>query len=378
MLKKIVIYFVSTLIFLLNTQLSTGSATTNITPVDLYNKEVVSVLFLTTQDSTGSGVIVKDDGTFVTCFHVIANADYIIAKSEDGAMYFVNGFRYINPLDDIAVLTLDTTRKFKPITLNSAKMQIGEKIYAISNPQGLQFVFSDGMINQFNKDYIQFSAPISAGSSGGALLNKDGKLLGVITSQLNPSESQNINFALPNEYYRAKINNKKIINVDRLDWTEFLVANADVDQFKIYTDYALNDYNFAMFYKYLKPFSVRYDIPDDFYAELGFFAFCAYLSDTDETYLEDAIKYFRISYEKKQHEETALFGLALLAGMSKDPANRSVDYVVLLRKKYPKSFHKLMDIGEQAAKCKENDEECFNALGLNMFNALLELVPDSN
>lgn len=167
-------------------------------------------MYIQTQDSSGSGVILKEDGTFLTCFHVIANADYIIVKLEDGSMYSVNGFKYINPLSDVAILTLDTTRKFKPIKINpNNKLKIGEKVYAISNPQGLQFVFSDGMINQYTKDYIQFSAPISPGSSGGALLNSNGNLLGIITSQYNLSDAQNMNFALPNEYYISKINNKK-------------------------------------------------------------------------------------------------------------------------------------------------------------------------
>ncbi len=267
---------------------------------DLYNTNVQSIVYIETQDASGSGVIVKEDGTLVTCFHVIANADNIKVKLKDGSMYSVNGFRYINPLSDVAILTLDTNRKFRPITINPINnFSIGERIYTISNPQGLEFVFSDGMINQSTKDYIQFSAPISGGSSGGALLNKKGNLLGIVTSQLIPSEAQNINFALPNEYYVSKINNPQIVNKNNLNWTEFLVENADEEQFKVYTDYAINNENFSMLYKYFKPFTTRNDIPDDLYPTLGYIALWAYLTDENAENLNDAIKYFEISYNKK-------------------------------------------------------------------------------
>lgn len=125
-------------------------------------------------------------------------------------------------------------------------LRVGEKVYSISNPKGLQFVFSDGMINQYNKDYIQFSAPISSGSSGGALLDNQGYLLGIITSQMNPSVYQNINFALPNKYFLSKINNNVIANYKNLNWTKFIIDNADKEQFKIYTNYAFNKKDFVM------------------------------------------------------------------------------------------------------------------------------------
>lgn len=195
----------------------------------IYKTKVKSVVSIKTQDTSGSGVIVKDDGTIVTCFHVIANADTILVSLEDGSIYHVNGFRYINPLSDVAILTLDTTRKFIPIN-TTQNYNIGEKIYTISNPQSLNFVFSDGVINQITKDYIQFSAPISGGSSGGALLNKSGNLLGIITSQLIPSKAQNINFALPNKYFVSMINNPTVINENNLPWTEFLVERPDEEQ----------------------------------------------------------------------------------------------------------------------------------------------------
>ena len=368
MIKKIIFVLLFILFsFGCNYVLASTQEMHNYSPSVIYSKNVSSVVYIQTQDSSGSGVILKDDGTFVTCFHVIANADYIIVKLEDGSMYYVNGFRYINPLSDVAILTLDTKRKFVPISINSTNdLKVGEKVYAISNPQGLQFVFSDGMINQYTKDYIQFSAPISSGSSGGALLNSNGNLIGIITSQFNPSESQNINFALPNDYYVFQINNKQIKNLNNSKWTDFLVENADENQFTVYTNYALNQNNLLMFYKYLKPFLVRYDIPDDLYPNLAVFALYSFLYDGSDENLNDAIKFFEIAYKRNQKEEAALVGLAFLPFM-KNADDQAYNYITLLSKKYPESYDKLLSISENIAKCDQNDSAC-------SINAVLEYV----
>lgn len=375
MLKKIIILCIFIFSFFQQSIYARSLSPNENSASSIYSNNVSSVLYVETQDSSGSGVILKEDGTFVTCFHVIANADYIMAKLEDGSIYYVNGFRYINPLSDVAILTLDTTRKFTPIAINPMNnLKIGEKVYVISNPQGLQFVFSDGMINQYTKDYIQFSAPISSGSSGGALLNRNGYLLGIITSQFNPSESQNINFALPNEYYIDKQNNNIVKNDDNLNWTDFLVAHANQEQFKVYTDYALNQGNLAMVYKYLKPFLVRYDIPDNFYPRIAACALFAFLYDGNDENLQDAIKYFKVSYEKRQKEEASLFALSLLPYIMTNSNEQTNDYLVLLYEQYPISFNKLLEIGEQSAKCSQTDDNCYTVVGLEYFNYILELL----
>lgn len=345
----------------------------------IYENNVQSILYVQTQDSSGSGVIVDEDGTFVTCFHVIANADVILAQLEDGSIYEVNGFKYINPLTDIAILTLNTTRKFRPVKLNNVKkIKVGEDVYSISNPQGLQFVFSNGIISQSSREYIQFSAPISAGSSGGALLNKNGKLIGIITSQLMPSEAQNINFALPIEYFISHIKNSKIVNDEDLNWTEFLVDNADEEQFKVYAEYALNESNYGMFYKYLKPFIARTDVPEDLYPKLGVFALYAYLYDGVQESLSDAINYFQLAYEKQQNEEACLYALSILINLG-DISDEEIDnelseYLLTLFEKYPNSFNKISEIFEKTEKCAEDDEDCMLQLFSEYMDYLIELV----
>ena len=175
--------------------------------------------------SQGSGVILNRDGTFVTCFHVIAKANYIKVRTANREEDYVNGFKYINPLDDIAILTLNTNKNdFTPISLPYKSSQIGEKVYTISNPRGFEFSFSDGMISQFSHGNIQFSAPSSPGSSGGALLNSKDDLLGIISWQR--TNSQNINFATPNSYYTSYMYNPSVKNYKNEKWAYFVLNNA--------------------------------------------------------------------------------------------------------------------------------------------------------
>jgi S1-C subfamily serine protease len=88
----------------------------------------------------------------------------------------------------------------------SASIQIGERVYAIGNPKGLTKTISEGIVSGIRdikgRRLIQTTAPISHGSSGGGLFDRDGNLLGITTSALR--ESQNLNLAIPAEDYWAK------------------------------------------------------------------------------------------------------------------------------------------------------------------------------
>ena len=147
---------------------------------------------------------------------------------------------------------------------------------------------------------------------------------------------------------------KKIINENSLNWTEFLVEHADEDQFKVYTDYALNNENFSMLYKYLKPFAVRSDVPESLYPTLGYLALWAYFNDENEENLNDSIKYFEISYKKKQNEEAALFALIMFSNVSGDES-KALKYMEMLYKKYPKSFEKLVELWHETEEDNEED-----------------------
>ena len=366
-LKLFILFVILSMLFYTKSQAfdyTAGSA------AQIYSSNVNSMLVIKTQDSTGSGVILKDDGTFVTCYHVIANADFIKATTKDGSTYNVNGFRYINPVSDIAVLNIDAAKHFTPIKINNYNpVNIGEKIYAISNPQGLQFVFSDGMINQYCNDYLQFSAPISTGSSGGALLNSSGNLLGIITSQMNPSISQNINFALPNHFFTSQINNPVIRNTRNFKWSDFIIANADKEQFKLYTGYAFSNKNFNMLYKYLKTLSKRNDVPPECYPMMGYFALLAYDKENSEEYLNDAVQWYNRALVNKLDTEASLFALSYLYARKNDDTPL-LKVFIRLREEYPESYFKLIGLMTQIGKCSTTNPECSRTVTLDFLNYL--------
>lgn len=320
---------------------------------DIYKNSVGSMLYIETQNKMGSGVIVKEDGTFVTCFHVIADANYINAKLNDGSVFEVNGFRYINPLEDIAILTLDTKQKFRPIQVNSSNSpEIGGKVFALSNPQGLQFSISDGMLNQFTDKYIQFSAPVSTGSSGGALLDEKGSLIGIIDAQLQ--DAQNINFAVPNKFWYSKLDNIEVYNKENMRWIDFLVLNADKEQFKMYSAYAYakmkKDADFIKFYEYLRPFGIYYtrngELPDNLYSVFGLFALLADEQEFEKTgkhnriFIEEAHKYYQNSYNKKQNTEAALLALVIIYNIKRNITLRNL-FLDTLKTDYPHLYSKI-------------------------------------
>lgn len=337
----------------------------------IYEQNVNSILFVETQTGSGSGIILQEDGTFVTCFHVIAEADYIKVKTIEGKEYNVNGYRYLNPENDVAILTLATSKKFTPISTNNST-KIGDSIFAIANPKGLKFVFSDGMINQLSNGKIQFSAPSSQGSSGGALLNQSGELVGMITSQYSPSQTQNINFAIPNSYYMQYVNNKKRINTKKINWTDFVIKTLNKKDFENYFEYAYETKNYLMLYKYIK-YSEK--INSDEYAMLGSLGTLASIDSHERgASLDEAKRWFALSIINNKNLELSAYGLFLI-----DLLKGSIDKEYWLvynsvLKKYPKSKKQLIKDLNGLLTCKESDSKCVEKKFYDMSAYLISIM----
>jgi S1-C subfamily serine protease len=182
----------------------------NISPKTIQDvaKESSKVLLLYTYDkhgfiiSTGSGFIVSEDGKVLTNFHVVDGANKVRAVNDNGEYIDIKGIYTYNKDQDIALLQLDSTKKFPYVQLgDSDKLQQGERIIAIGSPKGFQNTLSEGLVSSFRKDMrsgfadIQISAAISPGSSGGALFNMNGEVVGITYAKINGGE--NINFAIP-------------------------------------------------------------------------------------------------------------------------------------------------------------------------------------
>jgi hypothetical protein len=139
--------------------------------------------------ATGSGVAVGI-GQVITNKHVTSRGNVRLRHGEHTWI----PLRVVNDsVQDLAVLVVDHLAA-RPSPLESLTA-VGDRVYAIGAPEGLELTMSDGLISGIRAGVIQTSAPLSSGSSGGGLFDQHGRLVGITTSSLR--EGQNLNFAVP-------------------------------------------------------------------------------------------------------------------------------------------------------------------------------------
>lgn len=149
--------------------------------------------------ATGSGFIAFREGLLVTNYHVMEDGAYIVAVGDDGDRYTVSGVCVADKKLDIAILHFDRSPAARILELDTSdNIKRSQTVVAIGSPAGLKNTVSIGNISAFyaeeGKNWIQFTAPISSGSSGGALFGDDGKVIGVTTATY--ASAQNINMAV--------------------------------------------------------------------------------------------------------------------------------------------------------------------------------------
>ena len=170
---------------------------------------------------TGSGCLVLYDNVIITNYHVISEDCYSVkAISDDGAEFNVISVIAYDEAKDIAILQLDRSTGIKQLQIgDSTVLKRGDKVIAIGSPMGLINTVSEGIISGFAEDgdieAIQTTAPISSGSSGGALLNEKGELVGITYAIYK--EGQNIGFAIPT-YEIQNVWNTGKVDVDIKDF----------------------------------------------------------------------------------------------------------------------------------------------------------------
>ena len=147
----------------------------------------------------GSGVVIAP-GRVVTNRHVIA--DGVSYRVEHGGKKWPATLIGVDPDHDLAELSVVGLGAPAVRVRASSTLAVGEKVYAIGAPEGLELTISEGLISglrDFDKGrVVQTSAAISPGSSGGGLFDSEGRLVGITTFYLK--EGQSLNFALPAEW----------------------------------------------------------------------------------------------------------------------------------------------------------------------------------
>lgn len=174
-------------------------------PTEIFKNASPAIVYITTQAATGesylgSGFIVHASGIVVTNYHVVSSARKINVKLKDGSIYPVTSIIYYDPdpNHDICILKIDCL-SLPVVPLGDAKtLQVGEKIYCIGNPLGLEYSFSDGILSGIRDSegvkWLQFTAPVAPGNSGGPIINSRGEVMGMVTFLIR--SAQNLNFAL--------------------------------------------------------------------------------------------------------------------------------------------------------------------------------------
>jgi len=155
--------------------------------------------------SLGSGFFVADD-VVATNLHVIQGTAKGYAKPVgQEAKYDIEGIVAIDPQRDLVLLRITGTKSPCLRLGDSRDIAIGDEVYVVGNPMGLEGTFSRGIVSgvrQIELDTLfQITAPISPGSSGGPVLNKNGEVIGVAVATFRGG--QNLNFALPVHYLVA-------------------------------------------------------------------------------------------------------------------------------------------------------------------------------
>ena len=174
--------------------------------VDPFTRDAVDV-----PRGTGSGFVWDGAGHVVTNHHVVAGASAAVVRLADGRSYRA---RLVGdaPSHDLAVLRIEPgplDRPGRPLPLGtSADLRVGQKVFAIGNPFGLDFTLTTGVVSALERELpggggairslIQTDAAINPGNSGGPLLDSAGRLIGVNTAIYSPSgSSAGIGFAVP-------------------------------------------------------------------------------------------------------------------------------------------------------------------------------------
>ncbi|MBE7060071.1 MAG: trypsin-like serine protease [Ruminococcaceae bacterium] len=161
-----------------------------------------------TATGSGSGFFISSNGVAVTNYHVIEDTSSATITTTDGNKYNVDSIIAYDKDLDVAIIRVNQNTvngsnfsNFQSVNMaNSDDIQAGQTIYAIGSPLGLQNTISNGIISNVSQKlgdeiFIQITAPISHGSSGGALVNELGEVIGITSAGI--VEAQNIGFAIP-------------------------------------------------------------------------------------------------------------------------------------------------------------------------------------
>ena len=172
---------------------------------------IPGVVSIGTDITQGSGFIISPEGYIITNAHVLSGGKVVKVLTYEDKRWIPAQLVGYDSIMDIAIIKIPGDN-YKYLTFeSSSNLQVGEKAIALGNPLGLSFSVSEGIISALNRQgpnqlpaYIQIDVPLNRGNSGGPLVSKKGKVIGVNNFKLQNSE--NLGFALESDYAIETIN----------------------------------------------------------------------------------------------------------------------------------------------------------------------------
>jgi serine protease Do len=181
---------------------------------------------------SGSGFFIEKEGIGITNYHVLNKAVKATIKTIDEEEFEIDTVLKSSEKMDLIVFRIKNPdkKKFKVIDIATDKPQKGKKVINISSPKGLGNSVSEGIISSFREnkgvcDYVQITAPISAGSSGSPILNENGKVFAVASFKINNAENLNFGVVISEKIIEAMENKDFAKNNPHFDNRDFVLLN---------------------------------------------------------------------------------------------------------------------------------------------------------
>jgi len=180
------------------------SAENEYSPQEVARRAFESVVYVYVETggegATQASGFVIGQGKVATNYHVVEGfRSGFVEPLQEGRRHRIQGVYVVDRSSDLAVVSVQGDVGPALSFGDSRGLQVGDPVYAVGNPKGMRGTFSDGIVSALREvdghDLIQITAPVSEGSSGGPILNKEGRVIGIATAVLR--DGQNINFAVP-------------------------------------------------------------------------------------------------------------------------------------------------------------------------------------
>lgn len=166
-----------------------------LTPEEIYRRCNPAVFTVLTDETQGSGFFINSSGVAVTNYHVLRGANSGRVELANNRAYQIVEVLKASEQLDYAIFRVGISDKVPFLPISRKDVVIGEKAYAIGSPKGVNNTFSQGIVSQKRGHLIQISVPIDHGSSGGALLNEYGEVIGITAAGVENSNAD-LNFAI--------------------------------------------------------------------------------------------------------------------------------------------------------------------------------------